>query len=361
MQEAVDWLLRLDGEDSTESVLAEWLGWYESDARNRQAFDEIRDFWLETGRLKEVPGFDARSMAEDGTKPLGTMAPTRSRRSTLSRNWHSRRPAQMWRRAGAALAAALLLVSIGVVSLRLWQEHQASRSIISAAVPSVRHARLPDGSAVDLAPDSILAIEFTPGERTIDLQRGEAFFSVAPNRSRPFVVKAQGLRVRAVGTEFNVRQSLARVTVTVSEGIVDIYGDDAGGAVTASRVSGGAGLLRLSAGNQVVWDERTGERIVRSTDPERAVAWRSGRLEYIDEPLAGVVADVNRYGSRQIVIQDRGIGQLIYTGTVFTAMLDEWLQALPSEFPVRVIEHGSSVRIVPSTEPMQAENPSARP
>jgi transmembrane sensor len=151
--------------------------------------------------------------------------------------------------------------------------------------------------------------------------------------------------------------------VTVTEGIVDVYGETGttGNGASTSSSAGGSGLLRLSAGNQVVWDEHTGERTVRATEPERAVAWRTGRLEYIDEPLAAVVSDVNRYGSRQIVIWEPGIGRLTYTGTVFTGMLNEWLQALPSEFPVRVITHGNSVTIVSSSEPMQAENPAAGP
>ena len=308
MQEAMEWLQHLGSEDSTDHDVAEWLSWYGSDAHNRQAFDEMRDFWLQTGRLTAVAGFDAWCAAERQRMGAQVRRPVRSVWSVLRRAWYSGEHAWSWRRAGVTAAAAVLLLFMGVVSVRLWSERQLRTATVSAAgVSMVRHAQLPDGSAVDLAPDSVLAIEFTPGERTIDLQRGEAFFSVAPNRSRPFIVKALGLRVRALGTEFNVRQSLSRVTVTVTEGIVDVYGEagNKSGSSSASPAPGGNGLLRLSAGNQVVWDERTGERTVRATEPERAVAWRTGRLEYIDEPLAAVVSDVNRYGSRQIDIREQ--------------------------------------------------------
>jgi transmembrane sensor len=143
--------------------------------------------------------------------------------------------------------------------------------------------------------------------------------------------------------------------------VVDVFGGtDAKAVDSPGAPARDGGSLRLNAGNQVVWDDRTGGRSVRATEPERAVAWRSGRLEYIDEPLANVVSDVNRYGSRQIRIEDAEAGRLAYTGTVFTGMLDEWLRALPSEFPVRIITDDSSVTIIPS-DSVRSQTPPGRP
>jgi transmembrane sensor len=347
MEAAMDWLLQLHSDDSSDEDVCAWLAWYESDPRNRETFDAMRDFWLQSGRLTELGAGMRERLPELGA---GNLAERESRPSRRFRSFNLRsRTLQSPLRTVGIAAAALLVLWFGARSLDL-STRPLGAGATKQHVPLVRHAQLPDGSAVDLAPDSVMAIQFTPAERTIALERGEAFFSVAPNRARPFIVKTAGVRVRAVGTEFNVRQALGRVTVTVTEGTVDISADR-----TQAR-SDPSGALRLGAGNELVWDESIGQHTVRATQSDRALAWRSGRLEYIDEPLDAVITDVNRYSSRRIVIQDRQIGRLTYTGTVFTWMVDEWIQALPSAFPVRLVSHGDSLMITSLPESMQAAN-----
>jgi transmembrane sensor len=327
MDVAAHWLLRLRDDCATDKDVAEWLHWYESDERNTQAFDAIQEFWQQTGQLAAGPE------GVDRIARLGRIDPVRS---------------AVYRPAALGIAAGFLL-AVGAVfllfpSVRL----PTSAPLVDVHEPLVRHTQLPDSSSVDLAADSSVAVEYTATQRTLDLQNGEAFFSVAPNHARPFVVKATGLRVRAVGTKFNVREAGDRVVVTVAEGTVDIYAAEAVGQVPAGQGSGIAGALRLTAGNEVTWVIATGKRIVRATDPERALAWRYGRLEYIDEPLSAVVSDVNRYSSRKLVIQDPALAHLTYTGTVLIGSVDEWLRAMPREFPVKVISNDSSIAIVAS-------------
>jgi transmembrane sensor len=64
--------------------------------------------------------------------------------------------------------------------------------------------------------------------------------------------------------------------------------------------------------------------------------------------LSAVVSDVNRYSSRKLVIQDPALAHLTYTGTVLIGSVDEWLRAMPREFPVKVISNDSSIAIVAS-------------
>jgi len=170
------------------------------------------------------------------------------------------------------------------------------------------------------------------------LRSGEGYFSVAPNKARPFVVKAGELNVRAVGTEFNVRRSDGRVVVTVTKGTVDVYP----GAAEQSAVDTdgfthpGPGGVRVSEGNEVTWALDKKSPTVAAIDSKHAATWRQGRLEYIQEPLSSVIADVNRYASREIVIANKEVGEMSFTGTVLTDDTNEWLHSLPAVFPIKI-------------------------
>jgi transmembrane sensor len=94
---------------------------------------------------------------------------------------------------------------------------------------------------------------------------------------------------------------------------------------------------RVSAGYQISYDASTNAARIAAVDAQRMLAWREGRLEYFSEPLGSVVADVSRYSARPIEIGDPQLANLTFTGTVFTASIDDWLGAVESSFPVRVV------------------------
>ena len=82
---------------------------------------------------------------------------------------------------------------------------------------------------------------------------------------------------------------------------------------------------------------------VSSITPEQATAWRSDRLEFINEPLGAVVANVNRYSTRPVHIVDADLETLTFTGTIKTNAIDSWLDSLPQIFPLRITEDAHRV------------------
>lgn len=79
-------------------------------------------------------------------------------------------------------------------------------------------------------------------------------------------------------------------------------------------------------------------------------SWREGRLQYLDEALAVVVADVRRYTDRDIEIVDPRVGKLRITGTVFADDVESWLRTLEAALPIRTVTETSS-RIVIRSRP----------
>ena len=314
---AWDWLLRLREETVTQSDLAEWLRWYEADEQHKRAFEKVQAFW---SSLEGLQGPGTPRVAE----VLCSASP-----SEISREARPR----FNRRAVRFAAAFLLALAAGVIVPRGSRAPRLSLPVVESP-PVVEHSVLPDGSRVELAPRSRLEVRFTAKERTVEIGDGEAYFSVAHNRARPFLVHVGSLSVRAVGTAFNVRKAASRVVVTVSEGIVEV------------SAAGAGRPLRVSAGQQLTSAEgQKGASSVAPADLPLTLAWRQGRLDFLNEPLAGVIADVNRYRERPIVIRDESVGRILFSGTVLAAQVEVWVQALPQVFPVQLTtgEHGESI------------------
>jgi len=303
LEAAWRWVLRLRGEQATQEDLTEWLRWYQEDERHRAAFEEMQSFWHETGKLvDDEPASVAALLA--GHAPVA----------------NEPLPSNRWRRHWPALAASLLIATATLT----WVV-SAHWTMATQPIAEVRQTALPDGSTVDLAAKSTVSSRYSDDLRLLVMegQSGEAYFSVAHNPQRPFVVQVGTMRVRALGTAFNVRHADDRVVVSVTKGVVE--------------VSAPGGTVKVAAGHRIVWNE-SGESVpsIAPTTEESTLAWQQGRLEYHNEPLSAVIADVNRYSRQPIVIEDAAAGEILFSGTVFTRATDAWIDALPQVFPVQL-------------------------
>jgi transmembrane sensor len=329
MEIASDWLLRMQAEPITEQELASWLRWYDADPANRLAFEKVQEtFEAIHGQPQESKTSWARQLtvAPDAASP---------RHSGVGRNpfpWLSHH------RALFAAAATALAFAIGIGA---WQWQQ-SESVQTAAFKTERATHrlvsLPDGSKVRLGAKSQLFTNFTPQTRYLVLEGGEAFFEVAKDLARPFLVQAGTVTVRAVGTEFNVRRVNDQTIVAVAEGRVEI--------VQESPTSKSAKPVRLSAGEQATIGPILATVSLYQVETSKVGSWRDGRLEFVDEPLGAVIGTINRYSASDVVITDSALGDLRFTGTVSRERIDEWLVALPEVFPVTVRREGNETVLI---------------
>ncbi len=195
------------------------------------------------------------------------------------------------------------------------------RADVWTGIGDIETTRLPDGSRAALNTDTALVLRFTAAERDVHLLRGEAEFDVVPDSGRPFVVHGGGLRVRAVGTRFFVRAGGDAEPVGVAEGRVDA-------STSAGAVTIGAGEVALRSAD--------GHLMVERGDVGRATAWREGRLVVTGQPLAAVVADLNRYRRGRIVLLGSGLGAQRFSGTLDIRDTDEALDVLVATMGLRV-------------------------
>jgi transmembrane sensor len=174
---------------------------------------------------------------------------------------------------------------VGVGAIVVWREADTS---YSTKVGGQRLEVLADGSRVRLNTDTKLRVDFREGERRVVLERGQAFFEVAHDSARPFVVVADGARVQALGTAFDVRRDGNAVRVTLVRGRVQVRGDGGSEAV-------------LTPGEAVVVG-RHGVSQPAATDAGAVASWTTGRITLSGVPLRDAVAEVNRYSERKVVL-----------------------------------------------------------
>src|SRR6185312_3423130 len=222
----------------------------------------------------------------------------------------------------AAAAAALVAVALLVPALR-----SDSRKF-ATGVGEQRTAKLDDGSIVYLNTDSQIEVNYTKDERDIRLIKGEALFVVEHDQKRPFIVTAENARVRAVGTQFNVRDRTSSVDVSVVEGVVQVTTSDtdanpAGDGVSAIQSpvwkrEAAATPTRVSAGEVA---HITSGRVVAAVSPAVAdtVSWRQRRLVFKNATLGEVATEFNRYNRVQIRVEG-DVGQMpMFKAAVFDA------------------------------------------
>lgn len=216
--------------------------------------------------------------------------------------------------ASLALAAAVAFVAAPMVLLRLQADHIADTA-------EVRRIPLEDGSEVTLAPGSAIAVAYRPGERRVQLLKGEAFFAVTPDPARPFRVEARMVEAAVLGTSFDVRLDDSAVTVAVAEGTV--------------RVTGAARGETLQAGQSLRVD-RAGLGMRGSEPPEMVSAWRRGQLYLQNRPLGEAVESLRRYFPGSIVIADFGLADRPTTGVFNLGDPEEALRGMAQAHGVTV-------------------------
>lgn len=324
---AGEWLLRLQDDDLGQEEFAAWLQWYEADPLNRAAFEEAQSAFESANGLAPRERHEwARDLIHGARDHAAASMPP------------ARAPV---RRAWLAMAASAVAIAAGVFAWQAWLDGAPSQTLTTTLhTPRATHRleKLPDGSTVQLGARSSISLNYSREARYLVLESGEALFTVARDPSRPFVVQAGSVAVRAIGTEFNVRRDGETTIVSVREGSVDILRGVAKGSASWDVQQAPLNALRLGAGEQVAARDPESGLAIRSVRPQAIAAWQKGRLEFADEPLREVVAAVNRYSAREIVLTDQSLASLRVTGTVAEDRIDEWMRALPAIFPVRLVE-----------------------
>ena len=334
-QRAAEFLGRRDAGEWSAQDQARLDAWLAASTAHRIAYLRLELTWESAGRLralgaglapgtvpppeewKQSPFFN--SLPEEllpAPDPQGHDDTPRPRRSA-------------WR---WALAASVVLALVGAATF--WKLGPRGDRF-STPIGQIASVPLRDGSHITLNTASAVDIDLTPTERLVTLEHGEAFFQVAKDPSRPFVVQVGDKRVVAVGTQFSVSRDGDDVRVVVTEGTVRFEKQS-----TVAPVPLPAGTIAREAEGDLLVEKAS------VPQAEEAVSWRRGYLTFHETPLSDAVAQFNRYNARQISISDPAVASIRISGTFRPTNSDAFVRLLREGFSIQARDDGDAIELV---------------
>lgn len=325
--QAAAWVLREDRGFSP-AEQDQFLQWLAADPRHKAELVLQRENW----RRLDVLG---QWRPEHGQRPnRDLLAPQQSVTARRRRIVFS---------CFAGLAAAAALVFVATARLPRIQDAEPERAALPIA--SIQTLALPDGSTVELNRGASIATLYTPQERRVLLERGEAHFTVTKNAARPFVVSAGGIDVRAVGTAFNVRLGRQAVEVLVTEGKVRVDQSVEGGTrptevLVNELVRGQRSVVSLA--------DRAAVQVAPVSDDEmeQLLAWQPRTIDITAAPLRAVVAEFNRRNAPvHLVIVDPDLAEVEVSASLRSDNIEGFIWLLEAGFAVKAERAGEEIRL----------------
>ena len=187
----------------------------------------------------------------------------------------------------------------------------------------------------------------------MSLARGEALFTVAKDATRPFIVQAGKVDLRAIGTAFNVRLRSEAVEVIVTEGRGSV--DDAAKTNTGARRESPPASI-ITAGKKIIlpvrhaatspadanFDRTRTERTpIAAADIERSLAWKNQKLIFVSASLSDTATEFNRYNHQKLVIADPDLAARKFGGTFDADDPQTMVQLLETSYGVVAEQHGT--------------------
>ncbi|MDZ7825874.1 MAG: FecR domain-containing protein [Gammaproteobacteria bacterium] len=300
LDEAAEWIGRLRSPDLNSADREAFSRWLLRSPAHRAAFDTMADLWDGLGMLA-----DSRSRVPAGRIPPRTPRTAAAAARLVIGHRCRGRPAAADRGSRPRSPAAM---------------HET-------APGEVRSLQLADGSRVTLNTGSRIRVRYGSRHRLIRLDTGgEAFFDVASDPRRPFIVETDHGRARAVGTAFSVHAREQRSLIGVTEGRVAV--------TPVLRPEDEAERVEVTAGSELFVSAGAAPSSPAPLNPDH-LSWRQGRLVYDDLPLAEVINDLNRYMPRRMTISDPELARTrisaVLAITDQSTMLAALSEALPDE------------------------------
>jgi len=232
-----------------------------------------------------------------------------------------------WMSIAAAIALVMALGTFWLVN----RGSGASGMVFTTGPTEQLEVALPDASVVYLNEDSYLSFDIAEGTRQVSLT-GEAYFKVAPDPDRPFVIQSNGVRTTVLGTAFNLRAypEEPTVEVEVTEGLVRMENAQAGQQVELKPNERGV----FSADKQ---------KLVKKPAPElNAQGWHSQEMVFRDAELANALREIGRYYKVEFTLGNAELKHCALSTEIKGDPLSDFLQVLETIYGLSVEQVGTA-------------------
>lgn len=293
---AIQWLVRLSAPDLTEQQREAFFAWLNESPLHQAAYIKAESLWQRGAALQHL-------------KDASTVPRVR-----VHSQWS-------WALAGACV---LLIGALFFLRAPEPEYYQAQ-----TGVGEQRELLLSDGSVLVLNTDSEVLVELQSKSRVAYLLRGEVFFTISHDATRPFDVMTNEGTVRVLGTRFAVRATGSDTIITVLEGKVGLSQNPQGDEFEPN--------VTLTADQQLNLRDAVPGSSAQTIDANAALSWRNRQLVYRGQSLQAVVEDLNRYFPLPIGLADHTLGDMEVSAVIQLKTVETTTQALADALGLEVL------------------------
>jgi transmembrane sensor len=315
--QAGDWLASRDSDRWSERDQAALDAWIAASPAHRIAYLRLESVWRRADRLASLRGPE-----RDDEPALEPHVIGRRGRAANLPHWR-------------AVAALLVVAGAGWFVAQTSVRSEADSYV--TALGNRRAVTLVDGSHLLLNTDTRLQIDLGRQRRLVRLDRGEAYFDVAHDAARPFVIDAGNSRITVLGTRFSVKRDADEVAVLVTEGRVK---------VEPINVPAGTAAIFITR-NDALIAKKNDVLVAHKSDTQLAneLSWREGQLVFDQVTLAQAASEFNRYNRQKLVITDAETGKIVLGGRFDTNNVGSFARLLHQGLGLRVDEQADAIRV----------------
>jgi len=279
--------------------------------------------------------------SESELRSVQDATPTLSHSTAVLLHNNSQAPRSGWKGLRRSIAATVLLAVVG--TLYLWFSAVSGGDRYTTPIGTIASISLRDGSSVTLNTATEVRVQLTAQVRYIRLDHGEAYFDVAHDPNRPFVVQVGHKRIIAVGTKFAVRRNGENVRVVVTEGKVRVESVDASHVAKGDGKFGQVFVTPGSIANAADVGILVEKKELSSVEDD--LSWRRGYLTFHNTPLADVVQEFNRYNAHKLTIEDSQLAALRISGTFRAVNYEAFVRVLNDGFAIHAVNAGDTTTL----------------
>jgi transmembrane sensor len=234
---------------------------------------------------------------------------------------------------------AAVVVGLLALSTFLLYVYQSQELVYQTGLGETKSISLPDGSQVILSANSKFTYKIINNERQVRLD-GDALFKVnkvlndsKSNTYQPFVVYAKHLKVKVLGTEFNVKSSQKQTNVVLHSGKVELYLNNK--SQTPAYV--------MKPGEQAIYTDNQTQLTLNRLETEKLDAWRQNKLVFDEVSLQEIAVIVQEKYGLEMVFEDESLKQKKFVGSIPSDDIDMLFTTLAKLYGIEIQKEGKRI------------------
>lgn len=203
---------------------------------------------------------------------------------------------------------------------------------------TIKNDLLPDGTKISVDTNTKLSVSYFNNRRKVILENGQAFFEVAKDENKPFIIDSGKTKIEVVGTKFEVKNLDNITTVNVKEGAVKV-------SFNTNPILVNKDISILKQGDKVIINDIGILQYIGKTPLEEIAPWKQDEIIFSKTTLKEAFKTFSRYQNLEIEFKNKKFEDKLFSGKFNTLEVDRFIFAIQKIYPIKVMKNGNKVEI----------------